>query len=298
MPKLKEFFSLLKEQGKINHAKFDELIEKVPDFEIDPEAQQVFENSFFTIDRAATHQDVKRKIRLEALLPIDRDMEKIIEAIGQYDKPTADKLQSLTRDVNASGHRPPDTYKRLELLSNSLADVMSKVKAAPAGGDEELKKQLKKKTDDLHEALEKINTVDTGYKKMLADQKKTFDDQLDDFKLDVELEKIAGTFTLAEAYDKNRAAINKIILSDLKSQNKLKLGTNNGQSTVEVYDQNGSPRYDGNSPINIKQLLEVQYKPFLKQSNGSEPPKTQANPQTFTNPDQKPIQKGVSTVVK
>src|SRR5688500_2336807 len=128
MPKSKEFFSLLKEQGKINNPKFDELLEKLPDFEIDPEAQRAFEDSILTVDRAAAHKDVKRKIRLETLLPIDRDMEKIISAIGAYDKTTAEKLESLTRDVSAQGHRPPDTYKRLELLSNSLGEVLSKVK--------------------------------------------------------------------------------------------------------------------------------------------------------------------------
>lgn len=302
MPKLKEFFSLLKETGKINNPKFDELIEKSPDFELDPEAVQAFENTFMTVDRAATHQDVKRKIRLETLLPIDRDMEKIIEAIGAYDKTTADKLASLTRDINAAGHRPPDTYKRLELLSNSLSDVLSKVKSAPAGGDEELKKQLKKKTEDLQEALEKIPTIENNYKKILSEKETEFNTKLDDFKLDHELEKLAGSFTLAEAYEKNRPAINKVILSELKASNALKLGTKeDGQIAVQVFDQNGSPRYKGNSPVTVNQLLEEKYQPFLKQSNadsnGARPNQTSHQTHT-TNGSQTPKSKGVSTVVK
>jgi hypothetical protein len=76
MPKSKDFLSLLKTQGKINNPKFDELIEKVPDFEIDQEAVTAFENSFMTPERAASHPDVNRKIRFEVLRPIDRDFGK------------------------------------------------------------------------------------------------------------------------------------------------------------------------------------------------------------------------------
>jgi hypothetical protein len=301
MPKSKEFFSLLKDQGKINNPKFDELLEKLPDFEIDPDAQRAFEESFMTVERAASHNDVKRKIRLETLLPIDRDMEKIISAIGAYDKATADKLESLTRDVNAQGHRPPDTYKRLELLSNSLGEVLSKVKTAPAGGDEELKKKLQKSESSLQEALEKLTESEKQYNSGIKAKEKEFETRLHDFKLDSELEKLSGTFTFAEAYEKSRKDLSDAILSSLKKTNSLKLGTKDGQTVVQVYDESGAPRYNGNSPVTINQLLEEKYKPFLKQSNADNGNQShQANTQTFTsNGNPNPLQgRGASTVVK
>src|SRR5688572_32791648 len=139
MPKLKEFFTLLADQGKINDPKYKEAIDKLPDAELPEEAVKAFENSFFTLDRAITHKDVVRRLRSDALDPIDKDFDKIIQAIKSVDKQTGEKIESLTRDINAQGHRVPDTYKRMEALSSSLGELFNKVKTTP-GSDEELKK--------------------------------------------------------------------------------------------------------------------------------------------------------------
>jgi hypothetical protein len=110
---------------------------------------------------------------------------------------------------------------------------------------------------------------------------------------------MAGSFTLAEAYDKNRDAINKVILSELKGTNRLKLGTKDGQTSISVLDENGEPRYNGNSPILINQLLEEKYKPFLKQSNADGEPR-QTSPKTVpvTNGKTTTIRRGASTTVE
>lgn len=299
MPKSKEFFSLLKEQGRINNPKFDELIEKLPDFEIDAEAQKAFEDAFLTVDRAAAHVDVKRKLRLESLLPVDRELEKIITAIGSYDKNTADKLESLTRDVNAQGHRPPDTYKRLELLGNSLGEVFNKVKGAPSGGDEELKKKLQRAEASLQESLEKISLVEKEKDSIVKTKEKEYEQKLHDYQLDSELEKLAGSFTLAEAFEKNRPAVHSMLLSDIKKSNLLRLGTKDGQTAIQVFDENGAPRYNGNTPVTIKPLLEEKFKPFLKQSNADGQQSHQANPKTIpVNGNQNPLAgRGPSTAI-
>jgi hypothetical protein len=292
MPKLKEFFSLLKDQGKIANPKFDELIEKSPDFEIDQDAIKAFEEVFMTPERAATHPEVNRKIRREVLSPIDRDFDKIIQAIGSVDKSTADKLEALKRDGQS-----PDTYKRTDMLANSLGELFTKVKAAPAGGDEELKKELESKKRLVDDLTNKFGTAEKDYTDKLKQAQKNFEEQLHDYRLDSELEKMAGTFTLAEAYDKNRAAINKVILSELKSTNKLKLGTKDGQTVVQVLDENGEPRFNGNSPIQINKLLEEKFTPFIKQSNAddSKTPKTRT---VTVNGTQKTPSRGVSTTVQ
>lgn len=292
MPKSKEFFSLLKEQGKIANAKFDELIEKMPDFEIDAEAVKAFEEVFMTPERAATHPEVNRKIRREVLSPIDRDFEKIISAISGIDKPTAEKLEALKRDGQS-----PDTYKRTDLLANSLGELFNKVKAAPAGGDEELKKELEEKKKFIDNLTTKFTTFEKESNEQKKAIQKDFEEKLHDFKLDSELEKMSGKFTLAEAYEKNRDAIHKVILSELKSTNRLRLGTKDGQTAVNVLDENGEPRFNGNSPIQINQLLEEKFKPFLKQSNaddGKTPPKTR----TVTSNGSQKTSRGISTTVQ
>jgi hypothetical protein len=191
----------------------------------------------------------------------------------------------------------PDTYKRTDMLANSLGELFTKVKAAPAGGDEELKKELESKKRLVDDLTNKFGTAEKDYTDKLKQAQKNFEEQLHDYRLDSELEKMAGTFTLAEAYDKNRAAINKVILSELKSTNKLKLGTKDGQTVVQVLDENGEPRFNGNSPIQINKLLEEKFTPFIKQSNADDnkTPKTRT---VTVNGTQKTPSRGVSTTVQ
>lgn len=290
MPKSKEFFSLLKEQGKISNPKFDELIEKIPDFEIDQEAVSAFEDKFMTVSRATSHPEVTQQVRALALKPFNRDIEKIITTISEIDKSTADKIASLVQGSS------PDTYKRMEVLSNSLGELFNKVKTTP-GDDEELKKELKKKEATIQEALDKLSNVQKEYTEREKSLKTDFENKLHDFKLDGELEKLAGTFTLAEAYEKNRRETNEIILTAIKKTHNLKLGSKDGQTVVQVLDENGEPRYNGNSPVTINQLLEDRYKPFLKQSN-ADPDQKPKSKTVIVNGSQKTPSRGVSTTVQ
>lgn len=293
MAKAKEFFTLLKNQGKINEPEFDELIEKVPDFEIPEKAHKAFENSFYTLDRASTNTMIKNKIRADALDPVDRDIEKIINAIASVDKDSAGRLKSLLRDGD---ERKPDTYKRTEFLANQLSDIFGKVKGAP-NGDEELKKEIEKYKHSLQESLEKFSTLESDYKKQLSSKDKEYEEKLHDYQLDNELEKLAGSFTLAEAYEQNRSSINKVILSELKNSNKLKLGVKDGQKIINVFDDKGEPKYNGNSPILINQLVEEKFKPFLKQSNGPPPQKASHTTVTVPNQQNPSVRRGVPTAV-
>lgn len=293
--KAKEFFSLLKDQGKINDTKFDELIEKAPDFEIEQDAVKAFEDRFMTVSRAASHPEVTSQVRALALKPLNRDLDKIITVISEIDQTTGKRLQDLVQGSS------PDTYKRMEVLSTSLGELFERVKKTPSGGDEDLKKELEAKKKFIEGLTEKFTTVEKEYGEKLQSTQKEFEEKLHDYKLDSELEKMAGNFTLAEAYDKNRSAINKVILSELKSTNRLRLGSKDGQSTVNVLDENGEPRFNGNSPVQVLSLLEEKYKPFLKQSNATETTQTthQSNPKTFTvNGKNHAIRRGADTTVK
>lgn len=300
MPKSKEFFTLLKTQGRINNPKFDELIEKLPDFEITSEAQQAFEESFMTVDRAVSHPLVTSQVRAMAFKPLNRDFEKLISVLGNVDKATADKLEALTRDPG----RPesgPDTYKRMELLSSTLESLFDKVKATP-NGDEELKKELKKYKDTVHDLTEKFSNAEKEYGNKHKALETDFTQKLEQYKLDSELEKLASKFTLAEAYENNRRETNDIILTGIKRSNVLKLGSKDGQNLIEVYDDKGGPRFNGNSPVTINQLLEEKFKPFLKQSNGNggQQQSSESNsPKQFTTSGtQNPLQgRGPSTVI-
>lgn len=299
MPKSKEFFSLLKSQGKIEDPKFDELIEKVPDFEITPEAYKVFEDNFMTPIRASSHPDVIRTVRYQALMPINRDFEKIISTIAEYDKTSADQLKSLVRDVG--GEKEGDTYRRMETLSASLGELFKKVKTAPAGGDEELKKDLQKKEQLIQDFTDKFSKAEKDYNTSLSQKENEFNAKLHDYQLSTELEKLAGTFTLAEAYEKTRKDISEVVLTSLKKSNSLKLDSKDGHPIINVLDENGAPKFNGNTPVTAISLLEEKLKPFLKQSNadGSQQSNQPSNKQfTVEKKDNPSIRRGVSTTVK
>lgn len=299
MPKSKEFFSLLKEQGKINNVKFDELIEKIPDFEIDAEALKAFEESFMTPVRASSHPDVIRTVRYQALMPINRDFDKIISVISEYDKTTAERLESLKRDVG--GEKEGDTYRRMETLSSSLGELFKKIKVAPTGGDEELKKELQKKEQLIQDFTDKFSKAEKDYNTNLSQKENEFNSKLHDYQLSTELEKLSGTFTLAEAYEKTRKDISEVILTSVKKSNSLKLDTKDGHPHINVLDENGAPKFNGNTPVTAISLLEDKYKPFLKQSNAdSGQQASQSSAKQFTaNGTTNPLKgRGVSTVVK
>lgn len=298
MPKLKEFFSLLKEQGKINNPKFDEAIEKAPDFDIDADAVKSFEENFMTPLRASSHPEVIRTVRYQALMPINRDFDKLISVIAEYDKDTATKLQSLTREVG--GEKEGDTYRRMETLSASLGDVLKKIKTAPAGGDEELKKELEKAKGVIQDFTDKFSKAENDYKINIGQKEKEFNTKLHDYQLNSELEKLSGTFKFADAYEERRKDLSEAILTSLKNSNSLKLDSKDGQPVINVLDDGGAPKFNGNSPVTINQLLEEKYKPFLKQSNADGQQQQQPIKKTVTvNGNQNStIRRGAPTTVE
>jgi hypothetical protein len=187
----------------------------------------------------------------------------------------------------------------MEFLSSSLEDLFNKVKTAP-NGDEELKKELAKYKSTVHELTDKFSSAEKDYGTKYKTLETDFTQKLEQYKLDSELEKLAGKFTLAEAYENNRRETNDIILTGIKRANVLKLGSKDGQNLIEVFDDKGGPRFNGNSPVTINQLLEEKFKPFLKQSNGNggQQPHVE-QPKTFTVPGNlNPMQgRGPSTVI-
>jgi hypothetical protein len=113
---------------------------------------------------------------------------------------------------------------------------------------------------------------------------------------------MSNSFTLAEAYEETRPAIAKVILADLKSKHSLSLGEKDGQTTVNVFDRDGKPKFlnNGNTPVTIKNLLEEAYKPFIKKNNSDEQ-RGESNRETRFHVDQQnqnpKIRQGSSTSV-
>jgi hypothetical protein len=289
--KFKDYFSKLKEQGKIANEEYDKFLESVPDGELPDALFTILQDKFLTIDRAATHKDVYGKIKRENLDPIDNDLKKLLTFIDGVDKHKAVEISGLN-----------STYDKLAAITASFPQIIDKVKQTP-GGDEEAKKQLEELKKINKELTDRIGNLNTEFSTKEKNLLKQFSEKEHDMKLEWELQNKARSFTLAEAHETLRDPITRVILTDLRNENILKLGEKPGE--VLVYeDANGTlrPKFNGNDPVVIDKLLEAKFAPYIKKSNADDGDgKQQRNPQVKTFPvttDNKPVRQGRSTTVQ
>lgn len=282
MPKLKEFFLKLKEQGRIKNEAWDKFVESVPEGEITDDVIKAFEDSFLTVDRASSHAAVNGTIRAQILSPIDNDIKKIISIVEGIDKDAAAEIEAamINRDT-------PNTFKRMELITRTLPAMIEKMKTASHAGDDDIKKKLSEKDSIIKEMTDRVTKVQKESESKQAELEGNYNKKIGDYVLRSELEKLGSNFTLAEGYEKNRSNVTKLVMSELLTSNHIKLGEKDGAYVIEVTDDKGGPRFDGNTQVTINSLLETYYKPYLKQSNADGGGDGgQANPRTFTVPGQ------------
>lgn len=291
MPKMKDFFSKLKEQGKINNQDFDTFLSALTDADVPDAVVQAIEENFFTLERALAHKDIAHKIKRETLNPVDNELKTIFEGPMKEFVDPAGEIE-LKKDAN--------TFNKLKLLAKMIPDALSKskLKSVP---DEETRKKLEVYENNIRELSESNVKKDRAHAEALAAQKAELENHLHDYKLNTELQLMGNKFTLAEAYEQNRGSIAKMILTDLRGSNNLRLGEKDGQHFIQVVDESGNIKFNGtNTPVTIESLLEEKYKPFLKQSEGGSTggQNSQSNTTTVTPRNQNPaIRQGHRTTV-
>lgn len=252
--KTKDFFKKLKDQGKINNAEFDTFIESIPDFEIPDTVIPVFEESFFTKDRALSHKDISGPLWSKALDPIDNDIKEI--------------LKFLPAETVIDIEKQDSTYKKMAAVKAGIQTAIQKAGKNPV--DEDVKKKLHEKESVIQDLMSKIEKINTDYatkEKTIASE---WEGKFKNYRLDSELEKLANSFTFADAYKDSRPALTKALLGEIKTKNKLDLVEKDGGIDLVVLDESGAPRFNGNSPVTISSLLEEPFKPFLKVNNNDQ----------------------------
>lgn len=255
--KSKDFFTKLKTDGKITQAEFVSFLETVPEFEIPDKAVEAFEASFLTHDRAATDKTVHSKLKREFLDPLDNDFKKILTVIDGVDKFKASEIDKIG-----------STYEKSAAITAYLPQLLEKIKGTPVT-DEETKKELKKHKDTVQELMAKIEAINTETTNKEKHWQKEAEEKINSFRTRAELEKLSNSYKLAKAYDKEefRKLITKGALDKLFASHKLQLVEKDGQVSISVLDGEGKPRFNGNSAVTINQLLEEEFKPYIKASN-------------------------------
>lgn len=295
--KLKDFFTKLGKDGKIESSpEFKQAIDTAPDWDFPDKAIEAFEASFLTIDRAATDKAVHSKLKREFLDPLDNDFKKILTVIDGVDKFKASEIDKIT-----------STYEKSAALTAYLPELLTKIKASPAT-DEDTKKDLKKAKDTVQELMTKIESINAETTEKEKHWQKQADEKINGYRLDTELEKLANSFKFGKAYEtpEVRSVLTKGKLSELRASNTLALAEKDGQTVIQVLDKEGKPRFNGNSPITVNQLLEDAFKPYIKASNAGDDGNDQYDPEggegqsqvkRFQVNDQSAIRKGARTTV-
>lgn len=289
--KLKDFFKRCVEQGKISNPEFNTFIESLNDGEMPDALVPEFENHFFTLERAQSHPEVNKRLRAKILDPVEEKVQQMLEIIDKIDPHTALRLSAITRTTD-SGKRLPDTYAILDGIRDAFPELIKK-QAKAGSSDEELKKQLTSKDQTISELTEKFKKVESDF----ASEKKTlqteYEGKLNTYQLDTELEKIANSYTFAEHFEPVKGVLTKAEIDKLKASNVLKLVENNGQREVQVFtagaDGQPVPKFNGNSPVTIKNLLDDSFKGYIKQSNADAGKgQQQVTKREFSTPDKNP----------
>lgn len=261
--KRKDFWKKLADQGKIEKEEYKAFMDAEGDGEIPDAVFAAIEEKFMTIDRAAAHPEVSKKIKFETLNPLSRDLAKIQEILGAIDPYMAREMQKLTKQIGDK--EVADTYKQFEFLTSNLPKIIDKVKVAP--NDEESKKQIEELKRINGEFTEKF----TKFEKEKADEitkvRSESEKQFKDFKLNALLESKANSYTFADVYKDTRPVLTKALLGDLKSKHHLDFATKEGEDVIGVFElENGVPRpkFNGNTAVTLESLLDETFKPYLK----------------------------------
>lgn len=266
----KEFFGKIGQH--LNNEDFNKFVDTVPEFDMDDALFTEFENTFMTRERALADKQIVGKLKREHLDPIDKEIGSILKVMG-YEN---------AHDIEKQG----DTYKKIALITQEIPKALEKAGKGSVTS-EDVKKKLEQKDGIIAELTKKFETANSDWANEKTSMQAAFDDKIHNIHLDSELDKMSQNYTFAEAYEKTRPTLQGAILGELKRTNKLKLAEKDGKTDIQILDDNGSPRFNGNTPVTVKSLLDEAYKPFLKQSNadgnGQQPP-GQATPTRFAVP--------------
>lgn len=266
--KLKDYFSKLKEQGRIKNEEYDKFLEAVPEAEMPDTIFPILESTFLTIDRAAADKSVKAKIKSDLLDPIDNDLKTMMKHLPAEDVIEIERAES--------------TYKKLELIREALPKAISKASKAP--NDEEAKKKLQESQAAIHELTEKFTKLNSEREQEKKSLQSEYENKIKGFRLDTHLESLANSYTFADVFKDARPKLTKAILNEIKQKNKLDLVEKEGGLDIHILDENGAPRFEGNTPVTISSLLEPEFKPYLKVNNNDQQQQQNQQQQSFKMP--------------
>lgn len=249
--KLKQHFTTLKSQAKLENEDFNKFIEALPeDMEIPDIAVNLLAENFLTRQRAVSDKQVYDKIRSEALNGVDDQIKSILPLLSSTDRETIDKEKN--------------SYEKLRLLTTAIDNAVKAVKNDNPDAGEQVK-ELKKTQSELTEKIKSINLERETEVKTL---KETFERDKKGMKLDWTLDKRLSEFEFGDEYKSVRSTLTDSIIGKIKSEHVLEL---DDKGNIQVLDKESrKPLFEGNNPVTLEHLLVEPLKPFIKKNNKDE----------------------------
>ncbi len=266
--KLKDFFSKLKDQGKISSDEYDKFLESVPEGELPDGVFRVFENSFLTVERAKSDAKIDAHFRAQVLDGVDSWINDMIKE----------------QIVPSSVANERDTWKKLKAVKTDFIDSLDRARKSTDSSDKD--KKISDYEKSVRELTDKLNTANTEFNKFKSDKEAEVNKFKSDFELDYFFKDQIGAYTLAEEFqplDMKRTVMD-IVTTKLKKNHNITL--DNGHPKVWEDNTYTKPKFNGNSEVAFKDLLDEEMKTFLKKNNSNQSQGAQPKPkpqQTSTN---------------
>ena len=249
--KLKQHFTTLKSQAKLENEDFNKFIEALPEeMEIPDIAVNLLAENFLTRQRAISDKQVYDKIRAETLNGVDDQVRNILPMLSSTDRDIVEK--------------ETNSYKKIELIKTALDNAIKAAKNDNPDAGEQVK-ELKKTQSELTERIKSINLERETEVKTLKD---SFEKDKKGMKLDWTLDKKLSEFEFGDEYKTVRSTLTDSIIGKIKSEHVLEL---DDKGNIQVLDKESrKPLFEGNNPVTLEHLLVEPLKPFIKKNNKDE----------------------------
>lgn len=267
--KSKEYYTKLKEQGKIDSEDYTKFIDSVPEYEIPELIFNALQESFLTRERALSDPKIGGKIRSEVYDGVDAQIMELLPNLDVFD---ADKINS-----------EKDTKTKIKLLNTAITNKVEKVKKANPSKEDEVK-ELNKNNADLIEKIKVINAEREAEKGQLQKQ---FETEKGQILLDMALKTKISKFEFAPEHAKLKDTITNVLLLDLKQRNALSVDESGNVKVQEIVNGVAKDKFNGNDPVTIDKLLEEGVSSYLKRNNADDKPEVLVQGRTISTPASK-----------
>lgn len=252
--KVKDYFSKVKTQVKIENEELNKFIESAPDVEIPDPVVAFLEENFLTRERAKTDKVVYAQVKAEVLDGVDHSVTQLFSLLPP------DDIMAIKNELI--------THKKIELVKKSLETSIEKAKASNPDRD----KKLEEAEKQIRLDAEKVQALQAEHDKKIKEVSDSHAAELKKIKIESIVTAKIGQLELAKEFSED-PEVKQDTISNIRSKI-LKENIEfdeNGQPQVRVIENGvAKPKFvEGtNTIVTFDHLLETASAKYIKRNNG------------------------------